>query len=86
MAASKEKVEQECYNFYISVNPRTYIFGRKYIIKVNLVAKYHAKCVCVIFLVKLKKLPFLAVLAWFLILGKIQDGSQGGDNCEVYMK
>ena len=27
MAASKEKVEQECYNFYISVNPRTYKGG-----------------------------------------------------------
>ena len=29
---------------------------------------------CVIFHVKYKKLPFLEVLTWFLILGKIQDG------------
>ena len=29
---------------------------------------------CVIFLVKNKKSPFLAILTWFLILGKIQDG------------
>ena len=33
------------------------------------------------FHVKHKKLPFLAVLTWFLILGKIQDGSQDGDHC-----
>ena len=36
---------------------------------------------CVIFHVKHKKLPFLAVLTWFLILGKIQDGGQDGDHC-----
>ena len=30
---------------------------------------------CVIFHVKHKKLPFLAVLTWFWILGKIQDGN-----------
>ena len=29
---------------------------------------------CVVFRVEHKKLPFLAVLTWFLILGKIQDG------------
>ena len=34
-------------------------------------------CLCVIFLLKHKKSPFLAVLAWFLILDKIQDG----DHC-----
>ena len=28
---------------------------------------------CVIFRVEHKKLPFLAVLTWFLILGKIQE-------------
>ena len=28
-----------------------------------------------------KKLPFIAVLIWFLILGKIQDGCQDGDYC-----
>ena len=32
---------------------------------------------CVIFHAKLKKLPFLAFLTWFLFLGKIQDG----DHC-----
>ena len=34
---------------------------------------------CVILYVKHKKLPFLAVLAWFPILGKIQDNSIVGD-------
>ena len=29
---------------------------------------------------KAKKLQFLAVLTWFLILGEIQDGSQDGDH------
>ena len=33
---------------------------------------------CVILHVKHKKLPILSVLTWFLILGKIQDGGQGG--------
>ena len=28
-----------------------------------------------------QKLPFLAVLTWFLILGKIQDGGQDGNHC-----
>ena len=47
-------------------------------IKVNLVAKImQSAYLCVIFHVKHKKLPFLAVLTWFLILGKIQDG----DHC-----
>ena len=32
--------------------------------------------------VKHKKLPFLAVFPWFLILSKSQDGSQDGDHCE----
>ena len=36
---------------------------------------------CVIFNVKHKTLAFLAVLTWFLILGKIQDGGQDGDHC-----
>ena len=36
---------------------------------------------CVIFHPKHKKYPFLAVLTWFLILGKIQDGGQDGDHC-----
>ena len=47
-------------------------------IKVNLVAKImQSAYLCVIFHVKHKKIPFLAVLTWFLILGKIQDG----DHC-----
>ena len=29
---------------------------------------------CGILHVKYKKLPFLGILTWFLILGKIQDG------------
>ena len=31
--------------------------------------------------VKHKQLPFLAVLTWFLILGKIQDDGQDDDHC-----
>ena len=47
-------------------------------IQINLVAKIMRRaCLCVIFLLKHKKSPFLAVLAWFLILDKIQDG----DHC-----
>ena len=43
---------------------------------VNLVAKImQSAYLCVIFHVKHKKLPFLAVLTWFWILGKIQDGN-----------
>ena len=30
--------------------------------------------------VKHKKLPIISVFTWFLILGKIQDGSQDGDH------
>ena len=51
-------------------------------IKVNLVAKTMQNAyLCVIFHLKLKNLPFLAVLTWFLILGKIQDVGQDGDHC-----
>ena len=28
-----------------------------------------------------QKIPFTAILTWFLILGKIQDGGQDGDHC-----
>ena len=38
---------------------------------------------CVILLVKHKKLLILSVLTWFLILGKIQDGAQEGDLGDV---
>ena len=34
---------------------------------------------CVIFHVKHKKLTFVAVVTWFLILGKIQDATIIGD-------
>ena len=37
--------------------------------------------ICVIFHVKHKQSPFIEVLTWFLILGKIQDGGQDGDHC-----
>ena len=51
-------------------------------IKVNLVAKVmQSAYLCVTFHPKHKKSPFLAVLTWFLILGKIQDGGQDGDYC-----
>ena len=64
-------------------------FGWKYMcfkigstINVNLVAKVMQNAyLCVIIHVKHKKIPFLAVLTWFLILGKIQDGCQDGDHC-----
>ena len=36
---------------------------------------------CVILHVKHKKVPFIAILTWFLILGKIQDSAQGGGHC-----
>ena len=43
--------------------------------KVNLSAKImQSAYLCVIFRVKHKELPFLTVLSWFLILGKIQIG------------
>ena len=49
-------------------------------IKVNLVAKImQSAYLCDI--IHVKQLPFLAVSTWFLILGKIQDGSQDGDHC-----
>ena len=64
-------------------------FGWKYLffqllstIKVNLVAKIlQSTYLCVIFHVNHKTLPFLAVLSWFLLLGKIQDGGQDGYHC-----
>ena len=41
---------------------------------------------CVIFHVKHKKLPFLAVLTLFPILGKIQDAGQDGDHIPYLVK
>ena len=50
-------------------------------IKVKLVNEMMQRAyLCVILHVKHKKLPFIAILTWFLILGKIQDGGQGGDH------
>ena len=46
----------------------------------------HSAYICVIFQVKDKKSPFLAVLTGFLILGKIQDGGQDGDHCFIDVK
>ena len=47
-------------------------------IKVNLVAKIiQSAYLCVNFHIKHKELPFVAVLTWFLLPGKIQDG----DHC-----
>ena len=51
-------------------------------IKVNHVAKIMQSAYsCVIFHLHHKKSPSLAVLPWFLILGKIQDSGQDGDHC-----
>ena len=36
---------------------------------------------CVIFPVKRKRLPFLTVLTWFIVIVKMQDGGQDGDHC-----
>ena len=35
---------------------------------------------CLTLHVKHRKLPFIAILTWFLILGKIQDGGGDGDH------
>ena len=44
-------------------------------IKVNLVAKIiQSAYLCYLFFMSSTKKPFLAVLTWFLILAKIQDG------------
>ena len=49
--------------------------------KVNLLTKImQSAYLCVIFHIEHKKI-FLAVLSWFLILGKIQGGGQDGDHC-----
>ena len=51
-------------------------------IKVKLVNEMiEIACLCDILHVKHKKLPFIAILTLFLILGKIQDGSQDGEHC-----
>ena len=51
-------------------------------IKVKLVSEMMQRAyLCVILHVKHKKLPFIAILTWFVIRGKIQDGGQGGDHC-----
>ena len=51
-------------------------------IKVNIVAKImQSAYLSVIFHVKHKKIPFLAVLTWIQILGKIRYDGQDGDHC-----
>ena len=51
-------------------------------IKVKLVSEMTQRAyLCLILHVKHKKLPFIAILTWFLILGKIQNGGQDGDHC-----
>ena len=50
-------------------------------IKVKLVDEMiQSAYLLVIIQVEHKKLPFTAILTWFLILGKIQDGGQEGDH------
>ena len=50
--------------------------------KVNILTKImQSAYLCVIFHIEHEKLSFLAVLSWFLILGKMQDGGQDGDHC-----
>ena len=41
---------------------------------------------CAIFHVSYKKITFLAVLTWFLVLGKIQDSGQDGENIPHLVK
>ena len=51
-------------------------------IKVKLVDEMMQRAYsCVTLHVKHKTLPFVAVLTWFLILSKIQNGDQDGDHC-----
>ena len=51
-------------------------------IKVKLVNEMiEIASLCDILHVKHKKLPFMATLTLFLILGKIQDGGQDGEHC-----
>ena len=38
-------------------------------------------CKVLIYVLSIKKLPFLTTLTWFLILGKIQVCGQGDDHC-----
>ena len=62
---------------------KIHVFQLLSTIIVNLVAKITQTAYsCVIFHVKHKKKnTFVAVLTWFLILGKIQVGGQDGDHC-----
>ena len=61
---------------------RMHVFAPYSSIKVNIVDKMmQSAYLCVILYVTRKKLPFLAALTWFLILGKIQDGGQDGSHC-----
>ena len=39
---------------------------------------------CVTLHFRHRKLPFIAILTWFLILGKIQDGSQDNDHIILF--
>ena len=62
-------------HFWVKVHVFSNVFFNS---KINLGAKImQSAYLCVIFYVKHKKLPILAVLNWFLILAKIQDG----DHC-----
>ena len=54
---------------------KMHVFSPFSTIKVKLVDE--SSYLCVILHVKHKKIPFIAILTWFLILGKIEDG----DHC-----
>ena len=76
-----------CYGFEIAGGQANFwwkfmFFQLLSTIKANPVAKIiQTVYLCVIFHVKHQKLSFIAVLTWFPILGKIQDGGQNGDHC-----
>ena len=81
-----ESLMVSCYGYeiwrhkYQGVKPIFRAFSFFSTIMVNLVTKIlQSVCLCVIFHVKHKELLFLAVLTWFQILGKIQNGGQDGD-------
>ena len=58
------------------------VFSTFSTIKVKLVNEMiEIAYLCDILHVKHKKLPFIAILTLFLILGKIQDGGQDGERC-----
>ena len=64
------------------------MFSTSFNNKSNACGKNDAKylSIYVILHVKHQKVPILAIFTWFLILGKIQDGGQDGDEILQHIK